>query len=937
MTVLTDVLPEGLSFVSSSGPFTPTVYGNQIVWSLGTVPFWGIPGYDVTLDLTVSVSDTLAVGAMVTNTAIISTPFEVDPVDNVSVHGATVEEPYLDMLVYKWRDGGVPVAGTNITYAIYYRNEGTILAPNVILTDTLPEATSFVTSTTWGGEPVMPLAVTDEYVTWDFNTMEPGEQDWLKVTIHISDGVPVGTTITNTAEIATSEEETEYENNLDTEILTTVGPDPDLAVTKYFREGAFIPGGEVSYGIYYRNEGGASVTNVLITDTLPVATTFITSTQWGWPVEPITVTDEYVIWDVGTVEPLAYQGEIYVYMQISDTVAAGTILTNTVEVRGDQEESDYTDNVSSHAADIEIPSRDLSVYKWLDEGAPVAGQLITYTVYIGNEGNFPASNVVVTDTLPFSTSYISDYNYYGFVTVITGNTVVWTKDSLSGNSSAWLYLVGYISDTVPIATVLTNTVQVSTSDEETDYTDNVYIDTLTTIDPRADMRVYKNALGGAPPGGSFTYELVYQNAGGSPAANVVITDTLPEGTVYLACLDCLPPTVEGNQLVWSLDTVPPSQWYYWLGAVMVEVSETVTPGAVLTNVIEVSTTSEESDYTNNVYNLAITVPEPFSKTASILIVLDYGGYDTGWFASYYTGALDALGCPYDVWDTGLRGEIDSTTLNQYTGGAVVWAVPFWGFVTGYDSTRNTLQSFLDNGGNLFITGQDIGYSIGSTSFYQDYLHANFVQDDPGLRELEGVVGDPISDRLSFSIVGGDGANNQYYPDEIDPVSPAVTILTYSGGALARSELRLLKGVEEREPFVEPDLTVPERRPTQHKGPEQTRMSAETQGVIGSGSGAIRVDTGTYKVVYFAFGFEGINSAADRQLVIERVLDWTWSLPGDLDFNCVVNVADIMRVASRWRMTDTDPDWNPRYDLNGDGIITVVDIMLVVKHWGETCP
>jgi hypothetical protein len=59
-------------------------------------------------------------------------------------------------------------------------------------------------------------------------------------------------------------------------------------------------------------------------------------------------------------------------------------------------------------------------------------------------------------------------------------------------------------------------------------------------------------------------------------------------------------------------------------------------------------------------------------------------------------------------------------------------------------------------------------------------------------------------------------------------------------------------------------------------------------------------------------------------------------PGDLDGNGSVDVADIMQVANRWRMTDEDPDWEARYDLNGDGIITVVDIMLVVAHWGESC-
>ena len=61
-----------------------------------------------------------------------------------------------------------------------------------------------------------------------------------------------------------------------------------------------------------------------------------------------------------------------------------------------------------------------------------------------------------------------------------------------------------------------------------------------------------------------------------------------------------------------------------------------------------------------------------------------------------------------------------------------------------------------------------------------------------------------------------------------------------------------------------------------------------------------------------------------------------ALFGDFDDSGRVDVADIQQVASRWRMTDDDPDWQACYDLNGDGIITVVDIMLVAANWGETC-
>ena len=178
-------------------------------------------------------------------------------------------------------------------------------------------------------------------------------------------------------------------------------------------------------------------------------------------------------------------------------------------------------------------------------------------------------------------------------------------------------------------------------------------------------------------------------------------------------------------------------------------------------------------------------------------MLDSGGYDTGRFASYYTGALDTLRCPYDVWDTGLRGEIDSTTLNQYTDGAVVWAVPDWGYVTdSWSSSQANLQSYLDNGGKLLISGQDIGYSAGESTFYSDYLHATYVQDDTDLYGLNGVSGDPISDGLYLAISGGDGANNQYFPSEIDPIAPAVTIFTYDpssttalGGPTLTEEVR----------------------------------------------------------------------------------------------------------------------------------------------------
>ena len=70
-----------------------------------------------------------------------------------------------------------------------------------------------------------------------------------------------------------------------------------------------------------------------------------------------------------------------------------------------------------------------------------------------------------------------------------------------------------------------------------------------------------------------------------------------------------------------------------------------------------------------------------------------------------------------------------------------------------------------------------------------------------------------------------------------------------------------------------------------------------------------------------------------------------TIPGDVIADCQVDIADIMEVASRWRLSAANPDpdndpitpnYETRFDLDKDGDIDIVDIMLVVVHWGETC-
>ena len=113
--------------------------------------------------------------------------------------------------------------------------------------------------------------------------------------------------------------------------------------------------------------------------------------------------------------------------------------------------------------------------------------------------------------------------------------------------------------------------------------------------------------------------------------------------------------------------------------------------------------------------------------ADILVVDD--GYDE----DYLTDALDEWGIDYDLYTvpSGESGP-NISVLQQYD--IVLWHITGWSD-TLFESDVNNLTEYLDQGGKLFISGQDLGYDIhGETwggDFMLDYLRANYWGDNAG--------------------------------------------------------------------------------------------------------------------------------------------------------------------------------------------------------------
>jgi hypothetical protein len=184
--------------------------------------------------------------------------------------------------------------------------------------------------------------------------------------------------------------------------------------------------------------------------------------------------------------------------------------------------------------------------------------------------------------------------------------------------------------------------------------------------------------------------------------------------------------------------------------------------------------------------------------------------------SFYTAALDAVGVSYAVWDTfNSDSEPNAATLASYE--TVVWFTghEFDGFAGPGPAGEASLATWLSGGGCLLLSSQDYHYDRGLTPFMANYLGVASVTNDVGQTVVTG----------AGSAMSGLGPYSLAYPfiNFSDEVSPSA--------------------------------------------------SAEVAFTGDQGDAAVSKDAGAYRTVFLGFPFEALPQAADRQEVLERMLEF----------------------------------------------------------------
>ncbi len=196
------------------------------------------------------------------------------------------------------------------------------------------------------------------------------------------------------------------------------------------------PGTVISYVLTVRNEGSFTVTNATLFDTLPAAVNFQAATP-----APYLNDGSFLGWHLGDMAPGA-TAAVRVRVEIPGLTAHGTVLVNSAETFGNENDTQPGNNGFVHQATVR-DDVDLALIK-SGVGQPAVGESYEYYIDYANWGGAPADSVLITDTLPPEVNLISADP----APVINGSQLSWELGTLPGNQwGGQIKITAEITDT----------------------------------------------------------------------------------------------------------------------------------------------------------------------------------------------------------------------------------------------------------------------------------------------------------------------------------------------------------------------------------------------------------------------------------------------------------------------------------------------------------
>jgi len=395
---------------------------------------------------------------------------------------------------------------------------------------------------------------------------------------------------------------------------------------------------------------------------------------------------------------------------------------------------------------------DMEIVKSASSDPAVAGEPLTYTLTITNNGPFTGTGVLVTDTLPAGVTFVTAIAAQGDCNESSG-TVTCALGTLTNTATT---VVTIVVDVDPSTRgTLTNVARVSANELDETLGNNTYTETTSVSAVSALSLVKADSSDPVVAGDILTYTLTSANDGPSDATNVTLTDILPAGVNFITATATQGSCDEaGGTVTCTLDSLGSGD--VATGTVVVTVTNPIPGDTVITNTAVVD--SQETT--------PLQVSEPTAVSAhgaavSVMVVPPTAVISAGESIAYTLIATDTFG---NSWDVTSSGQASFGILEAGHGG-------YWTNNVYYSSNYGdwTVQGVYTETSALMSTAS---LTVLSPELYL------VKSDDPDLVE----AGAYLTYTLTYSNTGNQVATGVLITDTLDPnVSYVTASLAPAGG------------------------------------------------------------------------------------------------------------------------------------------------------------
>ena len=438
--------------------------------------------------------------------------------DNITVN------PDVRLNVTKTVVGGVTevYVGDSIVYEITVTNNGNSTATGVNVTEKLSDlvVVTGASDASWNNITKV----------WNVGTLASEESKTLRLTVRVKGNGTVANAV-----VANSTENTTDVPANSTNV--TAKPDVRLSIDKTITSDVtnVHVGDSIVYVITVTNNGNSTATKVNVTETLSnlvVVTGADTGGAGSW-------NNDTKVWNIPSIAGNGGSASLTLTVRV---IGVGTV-TNAVVAKASENDTEVTDD----APDVDVkPDVKLSITKDLVTTGPIyAGDNITYTIVITNNGLSEATNVNVTDIVKGNGDIVKCVDADSGKSYTGDN---WIIDSIAAGGHVTLTVTVHVTAEGAVA----NNVTGKSGENDTPVSDETpEVDVL----PDVKLNITKTVVGEVSEvyvGDEIVYNITVTNNGISNATDVSISEKLSDLVVVTGASDA---GWNNVTKVWNVDTL----------------------------------------------------------------------------------------------------------------------------------------------------------------------------------------------------------------------------------------------------------------------------------------------------------------------------------------------------------------------------------------------